>query len=102
MRNTRPDPYAELGEGDWWYPERLDPDGGGPVLSEDQIGRFRHDGFVVVSGLWPDDLIERAAAEARDLHPPDVVATAVESGDRRRDFSEMPWTQAGEAAQVGD
>lgn len=101
-RNTAPDPYAELTSSDWWYPDILADeralDRGASVLSEAQIQRFRDDGFLVVTGLWPPDLVDRAAAEARELHPADAIAARAEAGERHGGFSEMPWTQRGDGA----
>ena len=71
VRNTLPDPYRDLEDTDWWHPEELSSEN--PVLNEEQLSQFREDGFIVVSGLWPNDLIERASKEARILHPPEEV-----------------------------
>jgi hypothetical protein len=102
VRNTAPNPYVHLEPSDWWHPDTLPPDGDhnadDPILTTDQVERFRHDGFVVVTGLWPADLVGQAVAEANELHPPDEIARRIEAGERARGFSEMPWIQQGEQA----
>lgn len=93
-RNTTPNPYAGLGSSDWWHPDTLTDNG--PILSEEQVARFRHDGFVVVTNLWPSDLIEAAKTAAETLHPADEVIARSEAGKRSPGFSEMPWVHLGE------
>jgi hypothetical protein len=92
VRNIKPDPYDGLSNDDWWFPDELDqsqPAETG-VLSESQIRRFMHDGFVVVTGLWPTDTIDQATTEARELHPADQTG--------QQNLSAMPWTQRREHA----
>ena len=62
VRNTRPNPYINLEQQDWWHPEEVSLEDAS--LSEEQISRFRQDGFIVVTGLWPADLIDRTAVTA--------------------------------------
>ena len=52
----------------------------------------------MVDGLWPEDLVRRAAQEAATLHPEDAIRSQSDAGRRVRGFSEMPWIEAGEAA----
>ena len=70
---------------DWWEAEAL-VSAGQRMLTEDQISRWLNDGFLVVTGLWPPELVERAMAEARALHSLEQVESV------SRGFSEMPWT----------
>lgn len=95
VRNTAPDPYRSLGADDWWVPDALSTDSppGIAPLTEAQVQRFRHDGFIVVDDLWPEMLIREAAAEARTLHPAEGVLDSSAPS-----FSEMPWTQQGDLA----
>jgi hypothetical protein len=92
VRNAKADPYA--GQKLWWDPIELDRDSSqqspsdAPVLTEAQVKQWLEDGFLVVTGLWPQELIDAAAATAAELHPYDKVA-ANKSG-----FSEMPWLSA--------
>jgi hypothetical protein len=100
-RNIQPDPYEALGADDWWYPEVLTGDPSrarGPVLSEAQLSRFHNDGFIVVTGLWPAETIDVAAAEARTLHPAEQIIRDARAGKYHRTRTEMPWTQQGDAA----
>ena len=57
VRNTDPEPYRDLCPDDWWHPEMLPADTdlrpGQPLLTEEQVSRFRNDGFLVVTSLWP-------------------------------------------------
>ncbi len=92
VRNVHPDPYKDLGHDDWWHPQDLAASSPPGVLSVAQIEQFRHDGFVVVTGLWPSEVTERAAGEARALHPFNEVV------ENRRGFSEMPWVHQREDA----
>ena len=92
VRNVHPNPYDNLGEDDWWHPQDLSANQVPSILSASQVDQFRHDGFVVVTGLWPVDLIMQAAVEARELHPFDDVV------DARGGFSEMPWVHKREDA----
>ena len=98
-RNTQPNPYTHLSQFDWWYPQDLSQEGDHHhvTLTEKQVKQFRHDGFLVVSGLWPDELIQKASNEAKQLHPSKEVAENRESGPNRG-FSAMPWVENGEEA----
>ncbi|MDA1298624.1 MAG: phytanoyl-CoA dioxygenase family protein [Proteobacteria bacterium] len=102
VRNTAPNPYATLDASDWWHPEKLKSDAergpGEGILSEAEVSQFRHAGFVVVNGLWPEELVAQASSEARELHPPARILEAVQAGTRFRGFSAMPWTGWGEAS----
>ena len=92
VRNVYPNPYQNLTPEDWWHPDSLAGSAAPEILNSAQIDRFRHDGFLVVTGLWPDEFITQAAEEAAGLHPFDEVV------ENRRGFSEMPWVQQREAA----
>lgn len=92
VRNVHPDPYKHLSHDDWWHPHSLAGNDAPGILDEAQIEQFRYDGFVVVTGLWPDEVIGQAAAEAAELHPFDEVV------ENRRGFSEMPWVQQREGS----
>ena len=93
VRNTGPNPYINLEQQDWWHPEEISLED--PSLSEGQISRFRQDGFIVVTGLWPADLIDRASVEATQIHP------TVEVIERGRGFSPMPWwTEKGQGNEM--
>ena len=100
MRNTSPDPYRGLEKEDWWWPEQLPPDdeleAGQGLLTQDQCDRFINDGFVVVDGLWPRDLVDQAVAEARELFPEEKVVSRSLSDERYNPFSSMPWIHQGE------
>ena len=93
-RNTQPNPYAHLNLSDWWYPQDLSQEGNDQyvTLNESQVAEFRHDGFLVVEGLWSPELIQKASDEVRRLHPSKEVAKKTHS------LSAMPWTQNGEKA----
>ena len=93
MRSTYPDPYKSLREEDWWWPEQLpdDQEPDEPLLSLDQRRRFLEDGFIVVDGLWPTEMIEKAAAETRELFPEQKVIARSLSDERYNPFSSMPW-----------
>ena len=87
VRNAKADPYAD--QQLWWDPIQLDStDDTGPVLTEEQVQQWLEDGFLAVTGLWPEALIEAAAATAAELHPYEKVA------EDKRGFSEMPWLSA--------
>ena len=58
------------------------------MLSQAQVDQWLQDGFVAVTGLWPEGLIEAAAATAAALHPYEEVSK------NKRGFSEMPWLSA--------
>ena len=77
MAPRRPTPPHPLLAGRW---------ASGALLT---LGCARAQGFLPVTGLWPEELIERAVAEAHALHPPEEVAKA------GRGFSEQPWLQQG-------
>jgi hypothetical protein len=66
--NVKPEPYHDLGHDDWWHSQTLPSDAdlepGQPLLTAEQIARFRNDGFLVVTGLWPNALVDRAVAKA--------------------------------------
>jgi hypothetical protein len=100
VRNARPYPYVGLSHDDWWHPDPLDgvATREGAMLTAEQVERFRNDGFVVVTGLWPDELISQAADEAKSLHPATDIKADAESGKRALQLSAMPWLQRGEAA----
>ena len=102
VRNIQPDPYRDLGPDDWWYPDTLPSDAelgpGEPLLTAEQLARFRNDGFLVVTSLWPEALIDQAVPEAKDLHPPDELAQRGMTDADARGFSEMPWTERGDDA----
>lgn len=93
-RNNRLDPYRDLGPDDWWYPDTLPsesdlaPDQ--PPLIAEQVARFRNNGFLVVTGLWPGALIDRAVAAATVLLPPEKVVDQSLTASNYRSFSEMP------------
>ena len=93
-RNTQPNPYAHLNLSDWWYPQDLSQEGNDQyvTLNESQVAQFRHDGFLVVEGLWSPELIQKASDEARRLHP------SKEGAKKTHSLSAMPWTQNGEKA----
>jgi hypothetical protein len=84
-KNTGPNPYSNLDQEDWWHPEEISIED--PLLSEKQISSFHQDGFIVVTGLWPAGLIERASKEATQIHPTEEV---IERG-RGLSLSPMPW-----------
>jgi hypothetical protein len=78
VRSAHPDPYkAILGDQScWWVPEQLEPtandassSSSSTVLSVEQLERFSSDGFLVVDGLWPSPLVERAGNELSQLLP---------------------------------
>ena len=100
MRNTSPDPDRGLEKEDWWWPEQLPPDdeleAGQGLLTQDQCDRFINDGFVVVDGLWPRDLVDQAVAEAGELFPEAKVVSRSLSDERYNPFSSMPWIHQGE------
>ncbi|MAV27149.1 MAG: hypothetical protein CMQ05_13715 [Gammaproteobacteria bacterium] len=86
MRNLDPNPYQNLSHEDWWHPELPAGDPGSDlILSEAQVERCRKNGFVALTGLWPDDLIQKAAEEAKSHHPREQVV------DNHGGFSRMPW-----------
>ncbi len=93
MRNTYPDPYKSLREEDWWWPEQLpgDQEPDEPLLSNEQRRRFLEDGFIVVDGLWPTEMVEKAAAETKELLPEQKVIARSLSDERYNPFSPMPW-----------
>ena len=83
VRNAQANPYADTEL--WWDPIALDSGAGGPIFSDAQVQQWLSDGFLVISGLWPEPLIERACTEARELHPCEQVS---KDGSG---FSEQPW-----------
>lgn len=91
MRNNRPNPYANLTHEDWWHPDDLSK-ADAPILTDTQVNRFIHDGFLPVTGLWPVELVKQVVREVTELHPREKVI------GRKGAFSEMPWTHAGEAS----
>lgn len=102
VRNVQPDPYANLDTSDWWHPAKLASDDKlhieQPILTNEQVRQFREDGFLVVTGLWPDNLISRASTEAMELHPRDQIIERHNAGKQFRGFSEMPWVHKQESA----
>ena len=93
VRRLHPYPYRDLTPGDWWHPERLPDDS--TLLTADQLARFNEIGFVVVDNLWPDELVQRAADEARARHPVDEVVARSVADPGRIALSRMPWTHNG-------
>jgi hypothetical protein len=83
VRNTQRNPYSNLEHKDWWHPEELSLED--PLLNKEQLSRFREDGFIVVTGVWPTDFLDKASKEAAQIHPAEKVA---EKGGA---FSAMPW-----------
>ena len=83
VRNTLPNPYRELEHKDWWHPEKLSPES--PLLNEKQLSQFREDGFIVITGLWPEDTIAQASKEAAILHPAENVI------ENHQSFTQMPF-----------
>ena len=78
VRSRAPNPYAELDDdSQWWVPEQLPIDpaaasvgvakDGGSLLTQEQVARFHRTGFLVVNGLWPDELVRAAGAEMEQL-----------------------------------
>lgn len=50
---------------------------GDQVLSDKQVQQWRELGYVFVSGIWPDEVMDAAAAAAEDLAPfPNADGTA--------------------------
>ena len=41
----------------------------GKVLSDEQVQRWRETGYVFISGIWPDEVMDAAASAAADLAP---------------------------------
>ena len=50
----------------WWEPERVGHDG---LLTESQKQRWIDDGFIAIDGLFPEEMMEAARAEAEDYFP---------------------------------
>ena len=86
VRNTLPDPYRQLEHKDWWHPETLSSES--PLLNEQQLSQFRENGFIVLTGLWPDAVIEQASKEAAILHPYESVIESHQA------FTQMPFFEA--------
>eukprot|EP01052_Picozoa_sp_SAG31_P014308 SAG31_NODE_884_length_11256_cov_2.889666_8_plen_180_part_00 len=42
---------------------------GGAVLTDEQVERWRSEGYLFLTGVWGAELIARAAAEAHDVYP---------------------------------
>ena len=86
MRNHAPYPYKDLDTEDWWHPEipAGDPETD-CILSQEQVEQCRVNGFLVLTQLWPEEVIERAATEARQRHPREHVV------ENNGGFSAMPW-----------
>ena len=67
-------------ESRWIEPEPAEPIGAaGPPLTSEQVASWRERGFALVGGVFPTDLLERAASDAREL-------LAAESPDGHDDF----------------
>ena len=94
VRNAQANPYAE--QELWWDPIALDSESEGPVLTEDQVQQWLENGFLIVTGLWPEDLVEAAAATAAHLHPYEAVKA------NKGGFSEQPWHMAPPASVLKD
>lgn len=95
----------------WWEPEPLEPccsdtsaatledDHGAcqsqtaPLLSDDQVERWLHDGFLALDNIWPAELIARAGREAYEYFP---LPDQREEGD---DGSELSGSVARRDAQ---
>ena len=86
VRNALPDPYRQLEHKDWWHPETLSSES--PLLNEQQLSQFRENGFIVLTGLWPDAVIEQASKEAAILHPYESVIESHQA------FTQMPFFEA--------
>ena len=83
----RSDEYAEGGGADsgpsnprWLTPELLPPYSaaaadGPTIASEEQVEQWRSEGFLCIDGLFPSDLIDRAAIAASLLFPDDLQST---------------------------
>ena len=39
------------------------------MLSEEQVQRWREEGYIHISGIWPTDVIDAAASDSTDLAP---------------------------------
>lgn len=97
MRNLDPYPYKDLSPEDWWHPELPAGKAGSDlILSDEQVNRCRANGFVVLTGLWPENLIEQAAEEAKTRHPREKVVAD------HHGFSAMPWVHRDKHAQLND
>ena len=56
----------------WWEPEPCAgqaEQGQDSVLSAAQVEKFQREGFIALSDLWPQPLVEAAAAEAHAYFP---------------------------------
>ena len=55
----------------WWEPEPCagQAEQGHSVLSAAQVEKFQREGFIALSDLWPQPLVEAAAAEAHAYFP---------------------------------
>lgn len=56
-------------EGERLAPPQLAAGTGDKVLSDEQVQQWRELGYVFVSGIWPDEVMDAAAAAAVDLAP---------------------------------
>ena len=56
-------------EGERLAPPQLAAGTGDKVLSDEQVQQWRELGYVFVSGIWPDEVMDAAAAAAADLAP---------------------------------
>ena len=85
VRNSKAGHYPN--QDVWWGPVHLcPPHGARPIFTDAQVKRWLEDGFLICTGLWPEELIQAAALKAAELHPREQVAK------HKRGFSEMPWT----------
>ena len=111
VRSRAPNPYAELDDdSQWWVPEQLPIDGdpaaasvgvaedGGSLLTQEQVARFHRTGFLVVNGLWPDELVRAAGAEMEQLLPPHTDAAAEGPIPGSDGLIVIPCTGRGEAS----
>ena len=64
-----PSPFTYDDSTPYWEPERLPEAGEGPLLSPEAVERFLTAGFLAVDGLWPEELVQRASAEAHEYFP---------------------------------
>ncbi len=56
-------------EGERLAPPQLAAGTGDKVLSDKQVQQWRELGYVFVSGIWPDEVMDAAAAAAEELAP---------------------------------
>ena len=55
----------------WLFPDTV-AGVGGAVLSDEQVAQFQNEGFLLIDGIWPEDVMAEAIDAVDEMYPPGV------------------------------